>query len=239
MEWYEELDFDEDPFSVDPRENHEHLVAMEEVLDEVFYRIQAGSMLVVEGPEGSGKTSVLMAAAKKYGGKKNVVYVDCEKLDKDLNITHVLQDKYGLMGRLFNKKPKDMTVLLDNVHKLSNKNTERIKFYFDQNYIRSIIFTTTDYKKAKFSDSLKDRIGLRVMKTPELSEYDAVEIIRNRIGDIELFNEPLIKKMFEMSNGSPNKLLLIARNAAIEATKKSRTRAQMSDLKIVQEVKNE
>ena len=87
MEWFEHFDFDEDPFSTDPRENHDALVKMEDLMEEVFYRINSGSILVDEGPDGHGKTTLLMAAARKFGGRKKVAYVDCRILDKKLNVT--------------------------------------------------------------------------------------------------------------------------------------------------------
>ena len=127
-----------------------------------------------------------------------------------------------------------MIVLLDNVEKLSKVNTERLKYYFDQNYIQSIIFTTEDYKKAKFSDSLRDRIGKRVVKTPALTDYDALEIIRERIGDRELFNEQIIKKVFKQSGNSPKVLLENCEKLAKHAVEKDRNRVQMADLKILE-----
>ena len=105
MEWYEELDFEENPFSTNPKEHHDKLVDMEEHIEEMFYRINSSSMLVIEGPEGSGKTTLLMVAARKFGGRRNVAYVDCEVLDTNLNITHVLRNKYGFFGRMMKKTP--------------------------------------------------------------------------------------------------------------------------------------
>ena len=235
MEWYEKFDFDENPFSTDPREHHDKLVDMEEITEEIFYRINSGSMLVVEGFGGSGKTTMLMVAARKFGGRKKVAYVDSKVLNKKLNITRVLQSRYGLWGRLFNKKPKNMIVLLDNVHELSKLNTERLKYYFDQNYIKSIIFTTEKYSKVKFSDSLKDRIGKRVIKIPKLSDYDASEIIRKRIDDdsSELFNDDIIKKIFKLSKNSPKRLLENCARVAQIAANKDRNRVQMIDLKVL------
>jgi len=232
MEWYEELDFDENPFSVDPRENHNNLISMEELIDEIQYRIKSGSMLVIEGDKGTGKTSLLMVAARKFGGRKKVVYIDAEKLDKKLNITKVLQERYGILGRIFDKKPKDMIVLMDNVHVLSNKNTERLKYYFDQNYIRSIIFTTEKYSKAKFSDSLRDRIGKRVMKIPVLEDYEVYEMIKKRIGESDLFNETVINKVYELSP-NPKDLLTNCEKLSKNAVEKKRKRVQMVDIKIL------
>ncbi len=239
MTWYEKLGFDENPFSTDPKKNHNKLVGMDESIEEVGYRISSGSMLVVEGPAGSGKTTLLMVAAKKFGGRKKVVYVDCRILDKDLNITHVLQDRYGFFGRLLNKTPKDMVVLLDNVQGMSKKNTERLKYYFDQNYIKSIIFTTERYSMAKFSESLRDRIGKRVLRLPKLEDFDAVEIIKKRIGDNELLNDELIKKLFKMADNSPKGLLENCTMVSEAAAKRGRKRVQQIDLKAIQGSKNE
>ncbi|MFH2021572.1 MAG: AAA family ATPase [archaeon] len=233
MEWYQKLGFKDNPFSVDPRANHNKLVSMDDAVDEIFYRIDAGSLLVIETLPGCGKTTLLMMAAKKFGGKKNVVYVDCIAVAKTLNITRVLQDKYGMLGRLINKKPKNMIVLLDNVQYLSKKNTERLKYYFDQNYIKSIIFTSGSYRQAKFSDSLRDRIGSRVIKIKKLSPDEAVEIVRKRIGDLDLFNDSLIKKIFKMSDFSVQKLLQNCERSARSAAQKNRKRVQLADLKVL------
>ncbi len=233
MEWYQKLGYKKNPFSVDPKDNHDKLVNMDALVEEALYRVESGSMLVFEGKPGTGKTTLLMIAAKKFGGKKNVAYVDCKILDKNLNITHVLQDRYGLMGRLFNKKPKDMILLLDNVQNLSKKNTERLKYYFDQNYLKSIVFTTERYTRSNFSESLMDRIGKRVVSIPEMEDYDAIEMIRKRIGEDDVFNEQLIKKLFKESAGSPKMLLENCQKVAESAAKKGRKRVQQNDLKVL------
>ncbi|NTV24155.1 MAG: ATP-binding protein [Nanoarchaeota archaeon] len=239
MEWYEKFEFDEDPFSIDPEENHDKLVGMDEAKEEIIYRVESGSIAVIEGLPGTGKTTLLMVAARKFGGNRNVAYVDCKVLDKNLNITQVLLGKYSFFGKLFNKKPKNMIVLLDNVSVLSQKNNERLKYYFDQNYIKSVIFATERYSGAKFSESLKDRIGNRVFKIPKLKDQDAIEIIRKRIGDSELFNDDIIAKIFKLSHGSPKELLENCRKAAMEASRKDRNRVQLVDLKVLAGDKNE
>ena len=231
MKWYQELGYEENPFSVNPKKNLDKLYMMDNIVEETAYRIKAGSVFVIEGKKGTGKTSVLMTAVRKFGGRKKVVYIDSERLDKELNITHVLQERYGFVGRILNKKPKDMIVLMDNVHELSNKNTERLKYYFDQNYIRSIIFTTTDYNDVKFSDSLRDRIGTRIAKTPEITDGDAVDIIKARIGDDDILNEELIRKIFQYSDNSPGIMLENCTKVAKKALEKGRFRVQMIDLK--------
>ena len=129
-----------------------------------------------------------------------------------------------------------MILLLDNVHYLTKQNTERIKYYFDQNYIKSIIFTTKSYAQVKFSDSLKDRIGKRVIKLPRLTQDMAAEIIMSRIDNNEMLNDQIIKKIFKTSKDL-TELLQNCEQVSIEASNKDRTRVQMSDIKVLSDEK--
>ena len=67
MEWYEELDYDENPFEVNTR-----MVGQENLLDEAYYTIMSGNILVIEGEEGTGKTKLLREVIRKFGGKGTV-----------------------------------------------------------------------------------------------------------------------------------------------------------------------
>jgi len=71
MEWYEELDFDENPFAVDSK-----YVGNEDLLEEVFYSIVSGNIIIIEGGKGTGKTRVMKAIIRKFGGKGKIAYVD-------------------------------------------------------------------------------------------------------------------------------------------------------------------
>jgi len=95
---------------------------METLLEDVFYRVAAGSMVFVEGKKGSGKSSILWNLIKKYRGKGKVIYFDCAQIEKELNIEKLLVNKYGFIrGRILNKKPRDMILLLDNIEELSKR----------------------------------------------------------------------------------------------------------------------
>jgi len=80
-------------------------------------------MIFIEGEEGLGKTSLLMKLIKKFKGERKVVYLDCKKLKKRVNIEKLLINKYGLVGRFLRRLPNEMIVLLDNIRYLTKKNT--------------------------------------------------------------------------------------------------------------------
>jgi len=230
MEWYEELDFDENPFDTNPTRFADRLVGMEEVIDELAYRAGAGTMVFIEGKKGFGKTALLWSIIRKYRGRGRVIYVDCGKLEKELNIEKLLVQRNGIGGAIFGKKPRNMILLLDNVSTLSKTNTERIKFFFDEGYLLSVIFTGTDYDSVRFSKSIKDRIGRRIIRLRELEPYQAVSLVRNRIGSTEMITDELVELAFAKAGKSPlvllEKLDILFRKA-IESKKQKLTKDDM------------
>jgi predicted AAA+ superfamily ATPase len=202
MEWYEELDFDENPFDTNPVKFSDKLVGIDEIFDELVYRIGAGSMVFVQGKKASGKTALLWNLIRRFRGKGKVIYVDCQELESELNIEELLVKRHGLIGSIFKVKPKGMILLLDNVSELSKRNMERVKYFFDEGYIHSAVFTGQDYVAVGFSKSLKDRIGKRVLTLKELEPFQAVSAARGRIGDNEIISDELIETVFARSNRS-------------------------------------
>src|SRR3989344_1705432 len=194
MEWYEQLDFDENPF----QDNEDtKLVGFDDIIDEIHYRIHSGSIVFIEGDEGSGKTALLRKAINTFKGRGKVIYINCKKVDEP-NIVDALRKKYGLFSRLFRKLPRDMIVLVDGVEELSQKNCERIKNYFDQNYVKSIVFTGNNINSVNFTDSLKERIS-KVIRIKDITDDDAVDIIHARLDDKEIIPDKVIKDVFGRS----------------------------------------
>lgn len=200
--WYEDLNFIENPF----RDNSStELISYNDIIEDLLYNINAGNIVVIEGGDGRGKTSLLNVVINRFRGQGRVVYINGNKVENP-NIENVLMDKYGFWGRLFNKMPNDMILLMDEVEELSEKNLERIKYFYDQNYIKAIVFTTKDRKNPNFSPSLKERIA-KIIPLKELRDDDAVRIIKSRLGNIELFANEDIKIIFKHSDKNVKLLL--------------------------------
>ncbi len=202
MAWYENYDFDEDPFLSSGK-----VFGIDEVLNELSYRVESGSMVFLEGKEGFGKSAVIKELIRAFGGKGKVIYFDCGHIEKKVNIESLMKGKYGIFGKLFGVNPKNMMLFLDNANFLTKKNCERIKYYFDNNYIKSVVFTGAAYSKAHFSKSVRDRIGGRVIKLKELSPEQAVELVRSRAPNLDIFSDELIKKIYRHSGGNVKKFL--------------------------------
>jgi len=93
MEWFEDLGFDDNPFNLNPLKTNFKLAGREKESKEILYRIASGSMLLIEGTIGTGKTALLKYAIDNFKGKGKVVYVDGNKLSKRLNVDDLLKKK--------------------------------------------------------------------------------------------------------------------------------------------------
>jgi len=102
-----------------------------------------------------------------------------------------------------------MILLLDNVHKLSKKNCRLIKYYFDQDYLESVVFTANDFRYLEIDESILSRIGKNILKTNPISEDDAIALIKSRLGT-DVFNNITIRNIYSYTGGSAKKLLTYA-----------------------------
>ena len=200
MEWYEELDFDENPLK-----NETKCIGNDDVLKEAYYSIISGNILVLEGEEGSGKSKVLREVIRTFGGHGRIAYVQCKNLSKELNIEDVLVKKNGILGMLFKRYPTNMILLLDDVEELSAKNMERMKYFFESNHLKAVIISTKNFEKLHLSESVKQRIR-KVVKLRPLSEFEAVQLFRDKVGDSHL-SDRIIKVIYQNSGKNIQKFL--------------------------------
>ena len=213
MEWFEEAGFDENPFSADPVFSARSSVGLEKPLADMEYYIGSGSIVFVEGAEGSGKSVLLQKLAEKLGGR--AVKVDAAAATVD--VRSVVSKKTSLFGRLFGKSPSNLVLLVDNAASLSPDSLELLKYYYDNNNFSAVVLAGTSLKSSGFSVSVLDRIGNRVVKIAPLAEEEALRMVRNRLGGSELFSEDVVRKIYKMSGKNTKKFLQLCENAGKNA----------------------
>ena len=213
MSWYENKGYVEDPFSTKNGVFIEQSINLREPTEELVYNIEAGNMVLIEGDKGTGKTSLLFSAIEKFKGERKVIYFDCNA--EEVDIKKLMQHKYGLIGRIFNLIPKGMVLMLDNFKQLSTNDLERAKYYYDNNYLRSIVFAGNN---AELPENIKDRIGSRTIKLKPLATNDAVDLVKNRLSSLEFLPEKIIKKIFTKSQKDTSAFLEYCSKACERAT---------------------
>lgn len=185
---------------MDPFKSDYTLINHVKLMDDLLYLVRSGNIIVIEGSDGCGKTMFLKQIVERMGGKKKICYVDGRRLKHELDIEETLNNAGTGKLKLLGDKPKDLILLLDNVDSLSARNCEKIKYYFDQHYIKSVVFTTADYSSLRISQSLRNRILQNVIVLPPVNAFEALRIIRERFSDHFFLADDVILRIFKLSN---------------------------------------
>lgn len=190
--WYQTKGFKSNPLNIEA-EFKDKLYGYDILIEELFYRVNSGNMIFLEG--NNGKTALLYKVIEKYKGKGKVAYVDCNKIIEDLDIKQLITNSKKYMKQNFSGLPNNMILLLDNMNSLSNKNSEMLKYYFDQNNIQSIVMASTSYDDCEIPESIRHRIGNRIYKTKDLTEEELVELTLERLKYGTFITENQVEKI--------------------------------------------
>ncbi|MCB9362766.1 AAA family ATPase [Candidatus Woesearchaeota archaeon] len=207
VEWYTEYGFKDNPLEINPLEASEDPVGFDQEIEDLLYYVESGNVILIEGPKSSGKTLLLGQVIEKFGGKGRIVYIDGNNLNRKYQIDELLTDAQGFFRRMFKKRPKGMILLLDNSVDLPLKTYEMLQYYFDQDYLHSVVFTAADGKKLAMPKSMRDRIGSRTIKTKTLSRDAAVDMVLDRLNQ-DIISKDMLEKLHIMSDNDMKRFLV-------------------------------
>jgi ABC-type oligopeptide transport system ATPase subunit len=199
MDWYKEFGYKHNPLEVNPLKNKEEPFGLFDEIDNLLYFVESDNCAIIKGESGSGKTLLLTQIIKKYGGKGRIIYIDGNRINKRFEFSKILMKKQSFMHRLLGKRPKNMILLIDNAKSLTPKAYKQIQYYFDQDYIKSIVFATEDLEALNMPQSFLDRIGKRVIELKPLSMDEAVELVLERL-DQDIISKDKLEKIFILSD---------------------------------------
>ena len=201
--WYKDLGFYNNPFSIKPLAFHDEIIGNN--IRDMISKIEKGKIIFIEGEYGNGKTSVLKRIIREFGGSRRLIYYSCNRTEKNIDIDSLLMGRYGIIGRIFRIKPKDMILLLDEAHELLPEDAEKLKDYYKKHFW-AIVLVGYDFKKLQVN-GLKEAIGEDVISLRKLNAEEAVRLIRRRIGNLNFLPDNMIKVIFEKSKSNPRRLL--------------------------------
>ena len=205
MIWYRELGFYSNPFSIKPAAFRTEVVGYD--LGEILEKIESANVLFIEGEYGFGKTTILKHIIRRFGGKRRVVYYNCNRTDSTIEAESILRGKYGPIRRIFGGLPWDMIVLLDEVERLSAEDQkELLKLHKDGN-IKSIVLFGPNFDRVGFSVEMRKRMVNNVIKLTELTDEEVIQLVRERVGALKLLDDRIIRQVFRHSGRNPRIML--------------------------------
>ena len=196
MSWYEKHGYADNPFDCKSLSVIEKTAGLGKSAADVIYNVEAGNMALIEGKESAGRKLILSAVIEKFRGEKKVIRFDCSK--EPVDVKKLMQNRHGIIGRIFNLTPKGMILLLDNFRELETRELQRVKYYFDNNYLHAIVFAGDG---AVLPLNISDRIGGRVIMLKEMTSKDCAELVRDVLGNLKFLQPSLIDRIRKKSAG--------------------------------------
>lgn len=201
--WYKRIGFFNNPFSIKPAAYHDSLSGFGSTIDDISYAILTKKMVFIEGDYGQGKTTILKKIINDFGGKKQVAYFSCNRLDGRLDVQRLLKKRYGFLGNLFGLEAKDVILLLDEAQYLGNDDYKRLGEHHKTGQFKSIVFVSP-----KINGDANGLLSKAlVVDLKNINQTEAVKIIRQRVGHLHLLSDEIINKTFERSNNNVRELL--------------------------------
>ena len=203
--WYKRFGFKVNPFTIKPGVLHDEVIAYD--LESLFSKIDYGEVIFIEGPYGTGKSTILKHIINKFGGKKQVAYYSANRKGKPIDFYSLLKGKYGAVGRMFKGLPRDMILLLDEADSMSEEDFDNLKEYYEQGNFKSIVMVADNFDKLNITDYFFELVKENIISLTELDESEAVMLVRARVGDLEFLPDDVIKKIHSLSGKNPRALL--------------------------------
>ncbi len=203
--WYRQLGFRENPFSIKPTWRPEELIGYN--LEKLYARVEQGGLVFVEGIYGAGKTSLLNLVKRRFSLKHRVLYYACNRKDLNLDFDSLLEKSNGLLGTLLRREPRGLILLLDEAQELTKLDFRRLYYLYQSNVFRSVVLMLDDVGQLRIPFEYETFTHCHLYRLENITEEQAVALVRKRIGDLPLLTDVVIKRVFCCSGRNPRRLL--------------------------------
>lgn len=214
------------PFSTKPNTN---LVGLEEKKEKLRKHIEGGNICFLNGPAGTGKSSLLKWVQSKVK-KHKVIYLNGKELDEYFNLNEHLLKQRSFFERLFRLKPKNAVLLVDEAQDCLKSFINTLQTNWDNNKVESVIITQISSNLSNASYSFMERIGKKIVRLKRLSEEEIIKLINLRTKKKHPFDEEALSLIAEKADYIPRRALEICGLAYNEINKKKITADDIENL---------
>lgn len=225
--WYDELDFAENPFTIKPRQDLQEYIGHTQTINQILKHIQQKKVVIIKGEFGTGKTSILKSIISEHKGNRKIFYYNAFKTKKDIDTQKISKNAGGYLSKKLGLKTKDIILLVDEAHVLSQKSFQEIKKAYKKIF-KSIIFVTSEIKY-EFPEIIQ-KLKPKKFELKKFSEQNALQIVSNRLnGETDILPDVVVKKIYSESK-TPREFLQKCEDACITALQKGKMKVTIKDL---------
>ncbi len=180
MNWYEECGYDYNPFTIKPVEEFDLFFDGKNVVGDVINNLAEGESIILKGPLGTGKTSILKSIKDEFGGDRKLYYYNAFSASSPINYERVLEKAGNVFSRVFRYKSRDVILFIDEAQHLDKEVLEELSSFMDGHF-RSVVLASSDVN-FKVPSALKDYFSVEI-NLGNFTLDDAMNIIVDRLGD--------------------------------------------------------
>lgn len=210
--WFKAYEWKENPFSIKP---NKHLVGREGEKKRLIKFIHGSNICLLTGKIGTGKTSLLKYIRSELANKHTVVYLNAEEIDEFFQMKQYLDNCRTFIERILFRQPRNIVLLLDEGQAADEKLKDWLKAHYDRGVFKSVVIAQTK-PPFEYSESLKHRIGNRVVSMRSLTDDHIDELINLRTDGRHPFEEESIQVIARYANYNPRKILEICEMVCME-----------------------
>ena len=225
MEWYQFFGWGGNPFV--PKANPE-VVGVHLTKRSILDYIDNGNICFLNGPAGSGKTSLLKWAEKNV--KSHIpVYLSAEELTENANLEKRLQrNAWQKLMR------KEFVLLLDESQESNETFQKAMKLNWDKNKIKSIVLSQIEPLK-NFPENFQHRVGNRVIRLNKLSKSAVIDMLNQRTGGINPLAAEAMDEIGKKAGYNPRRVLEYAEKVCMEMARREKKTINLFDARKVLE----
>ena len=232
--WYEKLGFKSNPFSIKPAALNDSVIGYDSKLARLNLSIRIGAAWFITGAFGSGKTTLLKHIINNHKKTKKVIYCSMNRKEQRVDFRKLLLGRGNFFMRLFGIIPKNTILLIDEAQYIDRKECEQILYYYEQQNIKSIIFVAERFENVSLAPKLRQLIGENIISLNSISKDVGIEIVRSRIGSLDFFPDNMIKKIVQISDHNPRKLLENCEDVCRYAVQQEAKKVTLQHLKAIE-----
>lgn len=198
--WYEKFKFDENPYDI--RNLSSKVIGEEAQERQLIKWISNEKAILLHGPTGVGKTTLVSNLCNRIKDNKvaDIEGFRCIKFscDRESIANFPRQFKFKKLFSL----GKKFIVVLDEVQFAKPEDLIKVSSLWDNKDITSVVYVQIN-EKPKL-DQLVRRIGIHKIKMRTINQEEIEELIKQRTGEVKIFDDDAIKHIAGACNLNPS-----------------------------------